>query len=68
MLDAGFVRLAAQDSRLPMALLGRVMGTIPLAQSLGFIGEDLRVRRLGPLLRSAAPVVLRNRREHSPGD
>jgi lycopene beta-cyclase len=63
LLDEGFVRLAAKDPRLPMALLSRVMGTIPLAQSLSFISEELRVRQLGPLLRSAAPVVFGNRRE-----
>lgn len=61
LLDAGFVRLAAQDPRLPMALLDRVMGAIPLAQLLGFIGEELRMRQMGPLLRSAAPVVFSNR-------
>jgi lycopene beta-cyclase len=63
LLDEGFVRLAAKDPQLPMALLGRVMGTIPLAQSLSFISEKLRVRDLGPLMRSASPVVLGNRRE-----
>jgi lycopene beta-cyclase len=66
-LDAGFLRLAAEDPRLPMALLGRVMGAIPLAQSLGFISEELGVGRLGPLLRSAAPVVLAKQRGHAPG-
>jgi hypothetical protein len=56
----GFVRLAAaQDARLPLALLSRVMRTIPLTQSLGFIDEQLSLRQLAPLLRSAAPVVLR---------
>jgi lycopene beta-cyclase len=59
LLDMGFVRLAAQDPRLPLALLSRVMCTIPLAQSLGFIDEQLSLRQLAPLLRSAAPVVLR---------
>ena len=63
LLDEGFLRLAAKDPRLPMALLGRVMGAIPLAQSLSFISEELRVRQLGPVLRSAAPVVFGNRRE-----
>jgi len=61
LLDEGFVRLAAKDPRLPMALLGRVMGAIPLAQSLSFISEELGFRRLGPLLRSAAPVVFHGR-------
>jgi lycopene beta-cyclase len=63
LLDEGFVRLAAKDPRLPLALLERVMGAIPLAQSLSFISEELRVGQLGPLLRSAAPVVFGNRRE-----
>lgn len=61
LLDEGFVGLAAQDPRLPMKLLGGVMGAIPLAQSLGFIGEELRMRQMGPLLRSAAPVLFGNR-------
>jgi hypothetical protein len=61
LLDEGFVRLAAQDPRLPMKLLGSVMGAIPLAQSRGFISEELRMRQMGPLLRSAAPVVFSNR-------
>jgi hypothetical protein len=59
LLDAGFVRLAAQDPGLPLALLGRVMRDVPLAQSLGFIDERISPGQLGPLLRSAAPVVLR---------
>ena len=59
LLDVGFVRLAAQDPRLPMALLGRVMRAIPLAQSLGFIDERISPKHLPPLLRSAAPVVFR---------
>ena len=41
LFDMGFVRLAAQYPRLPLALLRRVMCTIPLAQSLGFIDEQL---------------------------
>jgi lycopene beta-cyclase len=53
------LRLAARDFRLPLALLSRVMGAIPLAQSLSFIDEQLSPRQLVPLLRSAAPVVLR---------
>jgi len=59
LLDAGFVRLAVQDPRLPMALLERVMRAIPLAQSLAFIDEQISPAQLAPLLRSAAPVVLR---------
>lgn len=65
LLDTGFVRLAARDPRLPMALLGRVMTAIPLAQSLGFISEEVRVGQLGPLLRAAAPVVFGNRAQRS---
>jgi hypothetical protein len=53
------VRLASRDSRLPLALLSRVMSAVPLAQSLGFIDEQLSVRQLVPLIRSAAPIVLR---------
>lgn len=59
LLDTGFVRLAAQDSRLPLALLSRVMRAIPLAQVLSFMDEQMSVRQLIPLIRSAAPVVLR---------
>jgi lycopene beta-cyclase len=59
LLDAGFVQLAAQDPRLPMALLGRVMRAVPLAQSLGFIDERISPGQLAPLLKSTAPVVLR---------
>ena len=58
LLDLGFVRLASQDPRLPLTLLSRVMRAIPLAQSLGFIDEQLSLRQLAPLLRSAAPVML----------
>lgn len=57
-LDKGFLQLAARDPRLPLALLHRVMGSIPLAQSLRFIDEELPVGQLAPLLRSASPVVL----------
>jgi lycopene beta-cyclase len=57
-LDTGFLRLAARDPRLPLALLQRVMGADPLTQSLRFIDEDLPPRQLLPLFRSALPVVL----------
>jgi lycopene beta-cyclase len=57
-LDMGFLRLAAHDPRLPLALLQRVMSAIPLVQSLRFIDEDLPPRQLLPLFRSALPVVL----------
>lgn len=59
LLDMGFVRLASQDPRLPLALLNRVMRAVPLAQSLAFIDEQISPRQLAPLLRSAAPIVLR---------
>jgi lycopene beta-cyclase len=61
-LDAGFLQLAAHDPRLPLALLQRVMGAIPLAQSLRFIDEDLQPRQLLPLIRTALPVVLGKKR------
>jgi lycopene beta-cyclase len=57
-LDTGFLQLAAHDTRLPLALLERVMGAVPLTQSLRFIDEDLPPRQLLPLVRTALPVVL----------
>ena len=57
-LDKGYLQLAARYPRLPLALLHRVMGAIPLARSLRFIDEELPVGHLAPLLRSASPVVL----------
>jgi lycopene beta-cyclase len=59
LLDKGFLHLAGRDSRLPLELLRRVMGAIPLAQSLHFIDEELPLGQIAPLLRSASPVVLR---------
>jgi hypothetical protein len=50
------------DFRLPLALLQRVMGAVPLAQSLRFIDEDLPPRQLLPLVRTALPVVLGKKR------
>ena len=61
-LDTGFLQLAAHDPRLPLALLQRVMGAVPLAQSLRFIDEDLPPRQLLPLIRTALPVVLGTKR------
>jgi len=58
LLDKGFLQLAARDPRLPLAMLDRVMGAIPLAQSLRFIDEELPLRQIAPLLRLASPVVL----------
>jgi lycopene beta-cyclase len=57
-LDTGFLQLAAHDPHLPLALLQRVMGAAPLAQSLRFIDEDLPLKQLLPLVRTALPVVL----------
>ena len=57
--DLSFLHLAAHDPHLPLALLHRVMGKIPLAQSLRFIDEDLPPRQLLPLFWSALPVVFR---------
>ena len=59
LLDAGFVRLASEDPRLPVVLLGRVMSAVPLAQSLGFIDERISPGQLVSLLRSATPVFTR---------
>ncbi|WP_049761431.1 lycopene cyclase family protein [Rubrobacter xylanophilus] len=61
LLDRGFLQLAAHDPRLPLALLRRVMGAVPLVQSLRFIDEDLPPRQLASVFRSAAPVVLARR-------
>ena len=61
-LNTGFLQLAAHDPRLPLALLRRVMGAVPLAQSLRFIDEDLPLRQLLPLIRAALPIVLGKKR------
>ena len=61
LLDKGFLRLAAQDPRLPQALLGRVMRAVPLAGSLGFIDEELSLRELAAVFRSASPIFLGKR-------
>jgi lycopene beta-cyclase len=61
LLDKGFLQLAAQDPRLPLALLHRVMRAVPLAGSLGFIDEELPLRQLAAVFRSALPVVLGRR-------
>lgn len=60
LLDKGFLQLAERDPRLPLVLLERVMGAIPLAQSLSFIDEELPLGQLPPLLRSASPVIFGN--------
>lgn len=59
LLDSGFLRLAAQDPCLPLALLGNVIRAVPLVQSLRFIDEDLSARQMAPLLKSALPAFLR---------
>jgi lycopene beta-cyclase len=58
LLDKGFLQLAAQDPRLPLALLHRAMRAVPLAGSLGFIDEELPFRQLAAVFRSVLPVVL----------
>lgn len=60
-LDEGFLQLATRDARLTLKLLYRVMGLIPLAGSLQFIDEDLPLRQLAVVFRSALPVVLGRR-------
>ena len=59
LLDVGFLQLAARDPRLPLELLSRVMRDMPLSLSLRFIDEELPLRQLAPVMRSASPVVLR---------
>jgi hypothetical protein len=46
---------------LPLALVHRVMRAVPLAQSLRFIDEELPLRQLAAIFRSALPVVLGKR-------
>lgn len=60
-LDAGFLRLAARDPRLPMLLLDRVMRGLPLPHSLSFIDETLEPRRLLQLAAVALPTILSSR-------
>lgn len=59
LLDAGFLQLAARDSRLPLALLRDVMQAAPLSRSLRFIDEELPLRQLVPLFPPALSVLLR---------
>ena len=59
LLDTGFLHLAARDPRLPLELLSRVMRDMPLSLSLRFIDEELPLRQLASVMRSASPVVLR---------
>lgn len=59
LLDMGFLQLAAQDPRRPLALLHNVMHAVPLVQSLRFIDEDLPLRQLAAVFLAALPAVLR---------
>ena len=59
LVDRGFLQLAAQDPRRPMALLRRTMHAIPLTQALRFIDEELPPRQLASLLPSTVPAILR---------
>lgn len=59
LLDTGFLELAAQDPRRPLALLRNVMHSVPLVQSLRFIDEDLPPRQLASVFLAALPTVLR---------
>jgi lycopene beta-cyclase len=61
LLDKGFLQLSAHDPRLPLALVHRVMRAVPLAQSLRFIDEELPLRQLAAVFRSALPIVLGKR-------
>ena len=58
LLDMGFLQLAANDPRRPLALLRNVMHAIPLVQSLRFIDEELPPLQLAAVFRSALPAVL----------
>lgn len=62
LLDKGFLLLAAQDPRLPMALLRRVMNAVPLEESLRFIDEELPPRKMAAFLPSALLAVLQRPR------
>lgn len=59
LLDMGFLQLAAQDPRRPLALLRNVMHAVPLVQSLRFIDENLAPRQLVKVFLAALPAVLR---------
>jgi lycopene beta-cyclase len=58
LLDVGFLQLAANDSRRPLALLRNVMHAVPLVQSLRFIDEELPPRQLAAVFGAALPAVL----------
>lgn len=59
LLDMGFLQLAAKDPSLPLELVSRMMGDMPLSLSLRFIDEELPLRQLPRVVRSASPVILR---------
>ena len=58
LLDLGFLQLAANDPRRPLALVRNVMHAVPLIQSLRFIDEELPPRQLATVFGSALPAVL----------
>jgi lycopene beta-cyclase len=58
LLDLGFLQLAANDPRRPLALVRNVIHAVPLVQSLRFIDEELPPRQLATVFRSALPAVL----------
>jgi lycopene beta-cyclase len=57
-LDVGFLQLASNDPRRPLALLRNVMHAVPLVQSLRFIDEELPLRQLAAVFGAALPAVL----------
>ena len=57
LVDERFLRIAARDPSGPLALLSRTMRSVPVVQALRLIDEDLPLRQLVPLLRSAAPAL-----------
>jgi lycopene beta-cyclase len=59
LLDVGFLQLAASDPRLPLELVRRVMGDLPISASLRFIDEELPIGELASIMRLASPIVMR---------
>lgn len=62
LLDKGFLQLATQDPRRPLALLQRTMQAMPLAQALRFIDEELPPRQLASLIPASISAVFRKPR------
>jgi lycopene beta-cyclase len=58
-VDEQFLRLAARDPGGPLMLLSRTLRSVPLAQALRLIDEDLVPGELVRLLRFAAPALSR---------